>query len=177
MGKFDGVSDEELIARLRAGETAIEDYLMEKYKGLVRQKARAMFLIGGDTDDLIQEGMIGLFKAIRDYRGDKEASFYTFAQLCVDRQMYNAIQSSTRQKHQPLNSYISLSEQDGENEEHLGDNWGENPESIIIDQENVQDLEQENGKHRWAVKQNRVLRQSLLHRKMPCRWKKKSENS
>lgn len=68
MGKFDGVSDEELIARLRAGETAIEDYLMEKYKGLVRQKARAMFLIGGDTDDLIQEGMIGLFKAVRVFR-------------------------------------------------------------------------------------------------------------
>lgn len=74
MGKFDGVSDEELIARLRAGETAIEDYLMEKYKGLVRQKARAMFLIGGDTDDLIQEGMIGLFKAVRDFQTDKEAS-------------------------------------------------------------------------------------------------------
>ena len=143
MGKFDGVSDEELIARLRAGETAIEDYLMEKYKGLVRQKARAMFLIGGDTDDLIQEGMIGLFKAVRDFQTDKEASFATFARVCIDRQIYSAIQNSNRQKHQPLNSYISLSEQDGENEEHLGDNWGENPESIIIDQENVQDLEQE----------------------------------
>lgn len=67
MGKFDDVSDEELIIRLRAGETNIEDYLMEKYKGMVKQKARAMFLIGGDTDDLIQEGMIGLFKAVRDY--------------------------------------------------------------------------------------------------------------
>ena len=84
MGKFDGVSDEELIARLRAGETAIEDYLMEKYKGLVRQKARAMFLIGGDTDDLIQEGMIGLFKAVRDFQTDKEASFATFARVCID---------------------------------------------------------------------------------------------
>ena len=83
MGKFDGVSDEELIARLRAGETAIEDYLMEKYKGLVRQKARAMFLIGGDTDDLIQEGMIGLFKAVRDFQTDKEASFVTFARYAL----------------------------------------------------------------------------------------------
>mgnify|MGYP002552768006 FL=1 len=82
MGKFDGVSDEELIARLRAGETAIEDYLMEKYKGLVRQKARAMFLIGGDTDDLIQEGMIGLFKAVRDYQPDRESSFQSFANMC-----------------------------------------------------------------------------------------------
>ena len=87
--------------------------------------------------------MIGLFKAVRDYQPDKDASFQTFAGICVDRQIYNAIQSSNRQKHQPLNSYISLSEQDGENEEHLGDAWVENPESIIIDQENVQSLEQE----------------------------------
>lgn len=112
MGKFDGVSDEELIARLRAGETAIEDYLMEKYKGLVRQKARAMFLIGGDTDDLIQEGMIGLFKAVRDFQTDKEASFATFARVCIDRQIYSAIQNSNRQKHQPLNSYVSLNQED-----------------------------------------------------------------
>ena len=78
MGKFDNISDEELIARLRDGETIIEDYLMEKYKGLVRQKARAMFLIGGDTDDLIQEGMIGLFKAVRDFQPGREATFATF---------------------------------------------------------------------------------------------------
>ena len=87
MGKFDNISDEELIARLRDGETIIEDYLMEKYKGLVRQKARAMFLIGGDTDDLIQEGMIGLFKAVRDYEKDRDASFSTFADLCISRQI------------------------------------------------------------------------------------------
>lgn len=102
-----------------------------------------MFLIGGDNDDLIQEGMIGLFKAVRDYQPEKEASFQTFARICVDRQIYNAIQNSNRQKHQPLNSYISLSQEDGENEEHLPDMWVENPESIIIDQENVRDLEQE----------------------------------
>ncbi len=130
MGKFDGVSDEELIARLRAGETAIEDYLMEKYKGLVRQKARAMFLIGGDTDDLIQEGMIGLFKAVRDFQTDKEASFATFARVCIDRQIYSAIQNSNRQKHQPLNSYVSLNQELSV----------ENPESIIIDQETTEDL-------------------------------------
>ena len=132
MKQYDGIKDEELISRFKNGESEILDYLMEKYKNMVRKKARTMFLIGGENDDLIQEGMIGLFKA-----------FQTFASICVDRQIYNAIQSSNRQKHQPLNSYISLSEQDGENEEHLGDNWGENPESIIIDQENVQDLEQE----------------------------------
>lgn len=143
MCRYNETADETLIRRLRAGESAIADYLMEKYKGLVKKKARAMFLIGGDTDDLIQEGMIGLFKAVRDYQPDKDATFQTFAGICVDRQIYNAIQSSNRQKHQPLNSYVSLSEQGGENEEHLGDTWVENPESIIIDQENVENLEQE----------------------------------
>lgn len=143
MKQYDGIKDEELISRFKNGESEILDYLMEKYKNMVRKKARTMFLIGGENDDLIQEGMIGLFKAVRDYQPDRDAAFRTFASICVDRQIYNAIQSSNRQKHQPLNSYISLSEQDGENEEHLGDNWGENPESIIIDQENVQDLEQE----------------------------------
>lgn len=143
MKQYDGIKDEELISRFKNGESEILDYLMEKYKNMVRKKARTMFLIGGENDDLIQEGMIGLFKAVHDYQPDRDAAFQTFASICVDRQIYNAIQSSNRQKHQPLNSYISLSEQDGENEEHLGDNWGENPESIIIDQENVQDLEQE----------------------------------
>jgi RNA polymerase sporulation-specific sigma factor len=143
MKQYDKIKDEELIFRFKQGETEILDYLMEKYKNMVRKKARAMFLIGGDNDDLIQEGMIGLFKAVRDYLPEKEASFQTFARICVDRQIYNAIQNSNRQKHQPLNSYISLSQEDGENEEHLPDMWVENPESIIIDQENVRDLEQE----------------------------------
>ena len=143
MKQYDGIKDEELIFRFKNGESEILDYLMEKYKNMVRKKARTMFLIGGENDDLIQEGMIGLFKAVRDYQSDKDATFQTFASICVDRQIYNAIQSSNRQKHQPLNSYVSLSEQGGENEEHLGDTWVENPESIIIDQENVENLEQE----------------------------------
>nr|WP_294439157.1 RNA polymerase sporulation sigma factor SigH [uncultured Blautia sp.] len=143
MKQYDGIKDEELIFRFKNGESEILDYLMEKYKNMVRKKARTMFLIGGENDDLIQEGMIGLFKAVRDYQPDKDATFQTFAGICVDRQIYNAIQSSNRQKHQPLNSYVSLSEQGGENEEHLGDTWVENPESIIIDQENVENLEQE----------------------------------
>ena len=139
MEKFDNVSDEELIMRFRAGETSIEDYLMEKYKGLVRQKARAMFLIGGDTDDLIQEGMIGLFKAVRDFQPGSEAAFATFAGVCIDRQLYSAIQSSNRQKHIPLNSYVSLNQ-----EEEGSPIWElsvENPESIVIDQENARDLQ------------------------------------
>ena len=140
MGKFDNISDEELIARLRDGETIIEDYLMEKYKGLVRQKARAMFLIGGDTDDLIQEGMIGLFKAVRDFQPGREATFATFARMCIDRQIYSAIQNSNRQKHLPLNSYVSLNQ-----EAESSPIWElsvENPEEIIIDQETTRDLQQ-----------------------------------
>ena len=113
-----------------------------------------MFLIGGDTDDLIQEGMIGLFKAIQDYQPDKEASFLTFARLCIDRQVYSAIQSSRRQKHQPLNSYISLSQNEEESE--LVDVQAEDPESIIIDRENTLHL-QEQIKENLSVLENKVL--------------------
>ena len=140
MGKFDNISDEELIARLRDGETLIEDYLMETYKGLVRQKARAMFLIGGDTDDLIQEGMIGLFKAVRDFQPGREATFATFARMCIDRQIYSAIQNSNRQKHLPLNSYVSLNQEDESSP--IWELSVENPEEIIIDQETTRDLQQ-----------------------------------
>ena len=140
MGKFDNISDEELIARLRDGETIIEYYLMEKYKGLVRQKARAMFLIGGDTDDLIQEGMIGLFKAVRDFQPGREATFATFARMCIDRQIYSAIQNSNRQKHLPLNSYVSLNQEDESSP--IWELSVENPEEIIIDQETTRDLQQ-----------------------------------
>ena len=141
MEQYSKYSDEELIQRLRAGETGIADYLIEKYKYLVRRKARAMFLIGGDTDDLIQEGMIGLFKAVRDYHPGKEASFVTFAQMCIDRQIYSAVQSSNRQKHMPLNTYISLSQEDEESP--LAQAWVERPEEIIIDRENTRALEDE----------------------------------
>ena len=141
MEQYSKYSDEELIQRLRAGETGIADYLIEKYKYLVRRKARAMFLIGGDTDDLIQEGMIGLFKAVRDYHPGKEASFVTFAQMCIDRQIYSAVQSSNRQKHRPLNTYISLSQEDEESP--LAQAWVETPEEIIIDRENTRALEDE----------------------------------
>lgn len=141
MEQYKNVSDEDLIVRLRNGESGISDYLMEKYKGLVKQKARAMFLIGGDNDDLIQEGMIGLFKAVQDYQPEKEASFQTFARICIDRQIYNAIKCSNRQKHQPLNTYVSLSAKDDENT--LDDIWAQSPETIVIDQENRRFLEEE----------------------------------
>ena len=102
------MTDEKLIELSRDGKDEVIDYLLDKYKGLVRRKARTMFLVGGDTDDLIQEGMIGLYKAVRDYDVRKEASFLTFANLCIDRQIYSAINASNRKKHSPLNSYISF---------------------------------------------------------------------
>ena len=155
MSGYDQCSDEELIARLQNGEKEISDYLMEKYKEFVRKKARAVYLIGGETDDLIQEGMIGLFKAVQDYRPEKEASFRTFAGLCIDRQLYNAIQSSNRQKHLPLNSYVSLSEA-GEAED-LEGRWSENPEAVVIDQERTRALAQKIRKT-LSPMENKVLK-------------------
>ncbi len=142
-------SDEELLIRLRDGEEAVTDYIMNKYKNLVRKKARSMYILGADSDDLIQEGMIGLFKAVRDYDSGRDASFATFADLCVSRQMYTAVQASRRQKHIPLNTYISLNgsaggEHEGEEEElinMLAAQFGQSPEEVVIDKENVDQLE------------------------------------
>ena len=134
---YEAFSDEELIEKLRQGEDDITDYILEKYKPLVRTKTNAMYLIGGETEDLIQEGMIGLFKAIRDYKPDKDASFYHFAELCINRQLYSALEASNRKKHQPLNSYISLSEQehpDAVAAELLVDKES-GPEQTVIEQE------------------------------------------
>lgn len=139
MNPYDEISDEELILRFKNGESEILDYLMEKYKDMVRKKARAMFLIGGDNDDLIQEGMIGLFKAIRDYRPEKESSFYHFAELCISRQMYTAIEASNRKKHAPLNSYVSLSEPESGG---IGELLETSPEQMMIDRENVAQIKE-----------------------------------
>ncbi len=109
--QYEILTDEKLIEELRGGESEITDFIMNKYKPMVRRKARAMFLLGGENEDLIQEGMIGLFKAIRDYKPEQGASFASFADLCVSRQMYSAIEASRRKKHLPLNSYISLYEE------------------------------------------------------------------
>ena len=111
MSKYDSMTDEQLIHELKKGDTAVTDYIMDKYKSMVRKKARAMYLFGGETEDLIQEGMIGLIKAVRDYDPSAGNSFSSFAQLCVSRQMYSAIEASKRKKHIPLNSYVSLYEE------------------------------------------------------------------
>lgn len=129
--KYRELTDDELMERLRDGEADIMEYLLEKYKPLVKKQARTMYLIGGENDDLIQEGMIGLFKAIRNYRKEEESSFYTFAELCVTRQMYTAVQASNRMKHVPLNSYVSLDE-----EPDILSRL--NPEELLIDQENLE---------------------------------------
>lgn len=144
MRTYENMTDEELISKYRDGDKQIMDYLMEKYKNLVRKEANAMFLLGGENDDLIQEGMIGLFKAIQDYNEEKEASFYTFARLCVTRQMYSAIEASKRKKHSPLNSYISLYDNDedqGSLIDQMEASEESNPEELFISQEYAEVLE------------------------------------
>lgn len=111
MNSYERMTDEELISRLRGGDQGVMDFIMVKYKSMVRKKARAMYLLGGENEDLIQEGMIGLIKAVRDFKEEQGASFQSFAELCVSRQMYSAIEASKRKKHFPLNSYISLYEE------------------------------------------------------------------
>ena len=148
---YEQCTDDELIDRLRRGEESIMDYICDKYKNLVRSKAKSMFILGADNDDLIQEGMIGLFKAVRDYDMGRDASFYTFAELCISRQMYTAVQASKRQKHQPLNTYVSLDtgNSSGEGDEKEGLNLGElladraelSPEELFLDKERVAYLE------------------------------------
>ena len=124
------MTDKELFERLGRGESEVADFLLEKYKPMVKRQARTLYLIGGENDDLIQEGMIGLYKAIRTYRPG-ESAFASYAQVCVNRQMYTAVQASSRKKHEPLNEYISLSED-------LNLFLLDNPESRMIAQENME---------------------------------------
>ena len=125
------------------GNRMAEEFLLIKYKNFVRSKARSYFLIGADHEDIVQEGMIGLYKAIRDYRADKLSSFRAFAELCITRQIITAIKTATRQKHIPLNSYVSLNKPiyDDESDRTLLDVIMEaratNPEDLIIGQENI----------------------------------------
>lgn len=164
MKKYSEEIDEVLIQKLRDGQNDITDFIMNKYKNLVRKKAQSMHILGADRDDLIQEGMIGLFKAIRDYDCGRDASFYTFADLCISRQMYSAVEASLRKKHIPLNSYISLYTRIDEDdtssnvtlENALTSDKELNPEQQLIDRENVRLLEEAIEKDLSAV-ERRVL--------------------
>jgi RNA polymerase sporulation-specific sigma factor len=145
------MSDEEIVELAQLGEQFAIEFLVDKYKNFVRAKARAYFLIGADREDIIQEGMIGLFKAIRDYNGEKLTSFRAFAELCITRQIITAIKTATRQKHIPLNSYVSLNKPvyDEESDRTLIDiittNKITNPEEIIISREEFIYIEKKMG--------------------------------
>lgn len=149
MRQYDEESDENLVKLTREGDHDAMEFLMNKYKNIVRSRARTLFLVGADKEDLIQEGMIGLYKAIRDYTGEKEVSFQYFAELCINRQMYSAIKGSNTKKNQPLNNYISIDSMQGmdgqENPaEHFFGTYFEknnNPEQLVIDKETANVLE------------------------------------
>ena len=146
--RFGSMTDEEIVLLCHQGNAEAEEYLLNKYKNFVRSKARSYFLIGADHEDIVQEGMIGLYKAIRDYRQEKLSSFRAFAELCITRQIITAIKTATRQKHIPLNSYVSLNKPlyDEESDRTLLDIIMEgsagNPEDMIINQENLGNIHQ-----------------------------------
>ncbi len=148
---YDEMLDEAIVEAAREGDDSAQEYLINKYKNFVRAKARSYFLIGADREDIIQEGMIGLYKAIRDFRNDKLASFRAFAELCITRQIITAIKTATRQKHIPLNSYVSLNKPiyDEESDRTLLDVLSgtkvTDPEELVISREEFVDIEHKMG--------------------------------
>ena len=151
-GCFENMTDEEVVIDAKENENTIAlEYLINKYRNFVRAKARSYFLIGADREDIIQEGMIGLYKAIRDFRNDKLSSFRAFAELCVTRQIITAIKTATRQKHIPLNSYVSLNKPiyDEDSDRTLLDVLSgskiTDPEELVISQEEFIDIEEKMG--------------------------------
>jgi RNA polymerase sporulation-specific sigma factor len=145
--RYAQLEDDELLELVHSGESEALDYLIQKYRNFVRAKARTYFLIGADKEDIVQEGMIGLYKAIRDFKEDKLTSFKAFAELCITRQIITAIKTATRQKHIPLNSYVSLDKPiyDEESDRTLLDVISGakvmDPEELIINQEEFDDIE------------------------------------
>ena len=143
---FHGMLDEEVVRYAKGGSLRATEHLLTKYRGIVEGKARSYFLIGADHEDIVQEGMIGLYKAIRDFRNDKLLPFRAFAELCISRQIFTAIKAATRQKHIPLNSYVSLHASlfDSDSDRTLLDTLAENekadPEQVVITQQFSDDL-------------------------------------
>ncbi|HEX6393309.1 MAG TPA: RNA polymerase sporulation sigma factor SigH [Acidimicrobiales bacterium] len=141
------LEDEDLVARWQSGDSEALDTLLQRYRRFARSKARSYFLVGADADDVEQEGLIGLYKAARDYRDDRQASFRAFAELCVTRQVISAIKAATRQKHQPLNRYVSISgvrgsddPSEGAVEELLDDHRASDPADEVISREQIQSM-------------------------------------
>ena len=143
MERFELYTDEAIVAEAQGGDSDAMDYILVKFKNLVRARAHSYFLVGADHEDIVQEGMIGLYKAVRDYRADRNASFKAFADLCVTRQIINAVKTATRQKHIPLNYYISLNRPayDGDSDrtlmEALKEDDRSNPEALLITREDI----------------------------------------
>ena len=144
---YHSMEDEKVVALAASGDKAAEEFMIHKYKNFVRARARSYFLIGADKEDIIQEGMIGLFKAFRDFKPDKQSSFRAFAELCITRQIITAVKTATRQKHIPLNSYVSLNKPifDEESDRTLLDvitgSQISDPEELIINREEFNDIE------------------------------------
>ena len=136
--EYDSLTDEEVVIKIRRGDSAAMDFLIHKYKRIVKNKAYPFFLAGSDSEDVIQEGMIGLYKAIREFEPDKSDSFYAFADLCILRQIYTAIRLSQGKKHIPLNSYVPLSAEGEESGYDVADS--PSPEDIVIGQEEEKDM-------------------------------------
>lgn len=150
---YENMSEEEIVRIAQNSDVKAEEYLIKRYKNFVKAKARSYYLIGADKEDIIQEGMIGFYKAIRDYNAGKEVSFRVFAKLCVTRQMITAIKTATRQKHIPLNSYISLNKPmfNEENDKTLLDILEgkkiTNPEDLMISKEEISNIESKIKEH------------------------------
>ena len=146
---YEQKNDEELVSLIVSGDRKAMDYLMDKYKTLVRSRARTLYLVGADKEDLIQEGMIGLYKAIRDFDAQKMVSFRHFAELCINRQMYSAIKGSNTQKNQPLNNYVSIDSmvtddgREGTVEKLMSTGFekNNNPEQLVLDKERADVIE------------------------------------
>ncbi|MCM1989628.1 RNA polymerase sporulation sigma factor SigH [Oceanirhabdus seepicola] len=149
--QYKNILDEELVFKAKEGDKKVEEYLIQKYQSFVKSKAKSYFLIGADKEDIYQEGMIGLYKAIRDFKPDKLSSFKAFAELCITRQIITAIKTATRQKHIPLNTYVSLNKPiyDEESDRTLLDILSgvkvTDPEELVISAEEVSHIEHEIG--------------------------------
>ncbi|MCL2321979.1 MAG: RNA polymerase sporulation sigma factor SigH [Oscillospiraceae bacterium] len=147
--KYSDLLDEELVLLAKEGDYEVQEYIISKYENFVKSKAKSYFLIGADKEDIYQEGMIGLFKAMRDFKADKLSSFKAFAELCITRQIITAIKTASRQKHRPLNTYVSINRPlyDEESEKTLEDTLVLNriydPEEIVVSKEKLKTLQDE----------------------------------